>query len=118
MPAADRRPGINGMDFAQLYERAWFQAFDPALGEARPAHEQCFERGAIERSPMRCTGATCPFKPMTGGCAATDEAGLTTPPAGWAYQPRLPANTRRCLGGNCLASAEAGSAAWARSRIR
>ena len=114
VPAADRRPGINGMDFAQLYERSWFQAFDPALPEARPVHLQCFERSAIQRGPMRCAGAACPYSPLPGGCAATDELGRTTPPADWAFAPsKSDSGTRRCLGAGCLVAAEVGSAAWA-----
>lgn len=111
-PAADRRPGINGMDAAQLYERSWFQIFDPALGEARPAYTQCFERAALAMGPMRCHGAACPHAPMAGGCAATDAAGVTSPPVDWRYANGKPAGAR-CLGGPCLASAERGSAAWA-----
>jgi hypothetical protein len=89
---ADVRPVINGMDFAQLYERTWFQAFDPALKEAQPAHLACFEPSAIRLSPMRCARDACPYRPpgarmSAGGCAATDALGLTTPPTDWAFGP-------------------------------
>jgi hypothetical protein len=113
--AADKRAGINGMDFAQLYERAWFAAFDPALPEARPAHVHCFERAAIELSPMRCAAPACPYTPLPGGCAATDRIGRTSPPSGWRFTPGDAPPTRRCLGGDCITSADEGSAAWATS---
>ena len=58
---ADVRPGINGMDAAQLYERSWFQVFDPALPEATPMHPECYE--ALEASPIRCAGGACPYIP-------------------------------------------------------
>ena len=121
VPAADRRPGINGMDFAQLYERAWLIAFDPALPEAVPAHASCYEREALQLSPVRCAGAACPYYApgavsSQGGCAATDALGLTQPPRGWRYQPTSTgAQERRCLAPGCLVSAEKGSTAWARA---
>lgn len=119
-PVADRRPGINGMDFAQLYERGWFQAFDPALAEARPVYVECFERAAIALSPMRCAGASCPYRAERnagGGCAATDAKGRTTAPPGWPYAPGMPdAQQRRCLGGSCITGPQPGSGAWARRR--
>ena len=115
---ADVRGGINGMDFAQLYERSWFAAFDPALEEHRPAHPRCFGRAAIARSPMRCAGASCPYPHAGGadggGCASTDERGETQPPPRWRYGPSEPEHDqRRCLASGCLTASAAGSRAWA-----
>lgn len=119
---ADVRPGINGMDFAQLYERSWFVAFDPALDETAPVHPRCYTAAAIARSPMRCTGAACPYPGggRHGGCAVTDERGDTRAPSGWPYskladgtEPPRATQERRCLAKGCLTSGEPGSAAWA-----
>lgn len=111
---ADGRPGINGMDAAQLFERTWFLAFDPAAQESTPAHLGCFTPEAIARSPMRCAGASCPFRspaspPAVGGCAYTDAVGETTPPPNWPY---LKSPERRCLGAGCLVGTDMDSAAW------
>ena len=110
---ADVRPGINGMDAAQLYERSWFQAFDPALPEvSAPPHPECFD--SLAASPMRCAGAACPYQApgapfASGGCAATDRSGRTKAPPKWPYalQPE-----RRCLGTGCLVGPEPVSSAW------
>ena len=101
---ADVRPGINGMDAAQLYERTWFQVFDPAFAEATPAHLECFDADAIRRTPMRCAGAACPYKPPSGaadagGCSSVDS-------------PYVKDRERRCLGPGCWVGAEEGSGAW------
>ena len=163
---ADSRAGINGMDFAQLSERSWFQAprpshpprsahcqrptpwphsphrprnslpppptpapprqaFDPALPEALPPHRECFEPAALALGPVRCAAAACPFTPPTpggysGGCAASDQAGRTSPPSEEWWPTLLREPRRRCQGGvaGCLVGPDDGSAAWARDPQR
>jgi len=122
---ADSRAGINGMDFAQLSERSWFQAFDPALPEALPPHRECFEPAALALGPVRCAAAACPFTPPTpdgysGGCAASDQAGRTSPPSEDWWPTLLREPRRRCQGGvaGCLVGPDDGSAAWARDPQR
>ena len=92
----DTRPGINGMDFAQLYERSWFLAFDPALKEHAPgpAHPLCLSRESMARSPMRCAAPACPYphgraksNDDEGGCASSDEIGATRAPPRWRFGP-------------------------------
>ena len=118
---ADVRPWINGMDFAQLYERSWFQAFDPATPEALPPFLECYSPAAIAKSPIRCAGAACPYRNPAaatnpaGGCAASDAAGRTQPPKDWPYAL---SPERRCLGAGCLVGREEGSGAWAMTRRR
>ena len=102
--AADNRPGINGMDFAQLCERSWFRIFDPALRVALPPHLECYEAEALARGPVRCGTGQCPSdfalrRPVPGGCASTDELGTTTPPPNWRYQD----GRNQCLADGCLA---------------
>ena len=116
---ADGRPGINGMDMAQCFERSWFQVFDPSLTEAQPTLPQCYERAAIQQSPMRCMGAACPassyrnqpaaveaaWREWMGGCAATDARGETAAPPRWPFSSLSKSDTeweRRCLGAGCL----------------
>ena len=96
-------------------------AIDEALlAEARPVFVECFERAAIALSPMRCAGASCPYRAERnagGGCAATDAKGRTTAPPGWPYAPGMPdAQQRRCLGGSCITGPQPGSGAWAHRR--
>ena len=132
----DTRPGINGMDFAQLYERSWFLAFDPALEEHAPgpAHPSCLSRESIARSPMRCAAPACPYphgraksNDDEGGCASSDEIGATRAPPRWRFAPsktaaRVPPDGNpeyheiRCLGAGCLTTGEEGGRAWAATR--
>lgn len=130
----DTRIGINGMDFAQLFERSWFVAFDPALPERKPDHPTCFTADAIERSPMRCTGVACPYPAWAsrsnvggrtaGGCVVTDALEETRPPAGWRFSPADGARhshlrhppvdhqEARCVAPGCIVSGAPGSGAW------
>ena len=127
--AMPTRPAIESLTRAQLYERSWFQAFDPALAEARPEHPQCFRSAAIRLAPIRCAHAACPHREPRlrtmrtssggdgGGCASTDALGLTTPPRDWPFAPERgeSAQLRRCLGAGCLTDGKAGSLAWVQS---
>lgn len=101
--AADNRPGINGMDFAQLCERSWFRIFDPALRVALPPHLECYSAEALARGPVRCGTGQCPSDfarqhPVPGGCERTDKLGKTTPPPKWRYQ----GGQNQCLADGCL----------------
>ena len=117
--ASSQPPSRLGTDLdsrlLQLYERSWFQAFDPATPEALPPFLECYAAAAIAKSPIRCVGAACPYhNPAaslpTGGCAASDAAGRTQAPNDWPYAL---SPERRCLGAGCLVGSEVGSGAWA-----
>lgn len=110
---ADRHEGIHGYDLAQLFERSWFAAFDPALAEGRPAQLRCLQRDAIAQGPLRCPATVCSHKWSSershpGGCRVTDQLGLTVPPPAW----RFTVLGARCVSPGCIVKPQHGSAAW------
>ena len=99
---ADNRPGMNGMDFAQMCERLWFRIFDPALKVVAPPFPECYTAEALELGPVRCGTGQCPAdfasrRPYPGGCELTDRLGLSTPPPDWKYAR----GENRCLAEGC-----------------
>ena len=87
---ADNRPGMNGMDFAQMCERLWFRIFDPALKPTLPPFPECYTAAALALGPVRCGTGQCPSdfalaRAYPGGCELTDRSGLSTPPPDWRY---------------------------------
>ena len=100
--AADNRPGMNGMDFAQACERLWFRIFDPALKPTLPPFPECYTAEALELGPIRCSTGQCPsdfalLRPYPGGCELTDRSGLSTPPPEWRYAR----GENRCMADGC-----------------
>ena len=117
---ADAHRVATGYDLAHTFERSWFAAFDPAFPEGRPAQPRCFEPDAIAQGPMRCTAAvSCPSSEAAdgrhdGGCATTDQLGLTAAPPGWRYaSERCLSTPHRMRSDGCLVKPHRKSAAWA-----
>ena len=99
---ADNRPGMNGMDFAQMCERLWFRIFDPALKATLPPFPECYTAEALELGPVRCGTGQCPSdfalrRPYPGGCELSDRSGLSTPPPNWRYAR----GENRCMADGC-----------------
>ena len=121
----DKVGRLSGMGFAQLFERTWFTAFDPATPAAAPAHPECYQRKALVQSPVRCAASACLGQHYDGGCAATDTLGGTVPPRGWMFEPRLALKRAkfggpnlRCVGGSsCHAEHTYGSTAWVKQVV-
>ena len=123
----DQLESMSGMSFAQLFERLWFMAFDPATPTGRPSHAECFKRDALARSPVRCAGSACPGVAQDGGCEVTDEAGTTHAPPRWPYSPlarrrawlqNSNANPRCVSDSSCRVSSTYGSAAWVQQAVQ
>ena len=105
--AIDNRVGANGFFLSAAFERLWFRVFDPAIDEKLPEYPECFEGTSLVVSPVRCSGAACPFQykrerldmpPRPPGCAVTDSHKLTAPPNPWLIGSQM----GRCLARGCV----------------
>ena len=121
---ADAHRVATGYDLAHTFERSWFAAFDPAFPEGRPAQPRCFEPDAIAQGPMRCTAAvSCPSSEAAdgrhdGGCATTDQLGLTAAPPGWRYaSERCLSAPHRMRSDGCIVKPHRKSAAWVQEAL-